>query len=163
MYVLSVAKVHVVIRFCKRCNEETKHRLVRDSRPGKGDYHTCAVCLDNNSKRHRKRHWLRYLAQKANGRKKPGSEQITEEMLRAQLEKQDYCCALSGRPFDMDLELYRPSLDRVDSGLPYSRDNIQLVLFIVNKMKRELDQSEFVEVCSAVTEHLQSRGVYCGD
>jgi len=141
-----------LFKYCKKCNIKTSHRFVKNKTNG---YYSCSVCLENNSKRYRKQHWLKYLAQKANSRKKDGSEILSEEILTKIYEKQNKCCALSGMAFDMSEELYRPSLDRIDSNKPYTTDNIQLVLFIVNKMKRELKESEFMSICYNISQNYQ--------
>ena len=134
-------------KLCKKCKEVTEHRLTLDKRKKNPKYYACTLCSEENSKRHRKKHWLRYLAQKANARKKLDSEKITESMLKKLFYAQGKCCALSGTPFNMEEELYRPSLDRIDSSKGYREDNIQLVLYIVNKMKRELSEKLFMETC----------------
>lgn len=135
-------------KICKKCDKETKHRIV-------GGYPTCAVCQDNNSKKHRQKYRLRYLAQKANTRKKEGSEKITETMLKEIYDNQGGKCALSGQYFNTEESFYSPSLDRINSNLPYIKSNLQLVLFIVNKMKRELVQSEFIELCICISDNLK--------
>lgn len=139
-------------KLCKKCKEETPHRFVSNKTNG---YYSCSICLENNSKRYRKNNWFKYLATKANGRKKENSEIVTEDMLKVLYKKQNMCCALSGMAFNMDESLYRPSLDRIDSNKGYTEDNIQLVLFIVNKMKRELKESEFLGVCYNISQNYQ--------
>jgi hypothetical protein len=73
-----------------------------------------------------------------------------------QFEKQNHKCALSG------LELKFPtfgekateqtaSLDRINSDLGYTKDNIQWLHKDVNKMKWELSQDRFLELCRIIT------------
>ncbi len=67
---------------CKTCNKITQYMWVSDERRKSSDgYYTCSSCAGRRSKLHRKNHWLRYLAQKANARKRPGSEKMTEVLL----------------------------------------------------------------------------------
>lgn len=137
-------------KLCKKCDEITKHRFVKNKTNG---YYSCSICTEKNSKNHSQKHWFRYLAQKANSRKKENSVKITEDMLKKIYLKQQKCCALSGMGFDMKKSLYKPSLDRIDSQKGYTEDNIQLVLFIVNKMKRELRQDEFKAICFNIAQN----------
>jgi hypothetical protein len=140
-------KIH---KNCKKCKNETAHRFVKNKTNG---YYACLICLENNSKKYRDKYRLRYLAQKANARKKENSEIITEEMLHKIYNQQNKTCALTGICFDMSSSLYKPSLDRIDSSKGYKRGNLQLVLFIVNKMKRELDEAEFLNICALITDN----------
>ncbi len=45
------------------------------------------------------------------------------------------------------------SIDRIDSCLGYIPDNVQLVCYVVNGMKSNLPQNEFVQLCMEVTEN----------
>lgn len=141
-------------KLCRKCGVHTVHRFVRSKRPrDKGGYYSCSVCSEHSSKLHRKKYWYRYLAQKANSRKKIGSEKITEELLLSILDTQNGKCALSGIQFDVYDDFKCPSLDRIDSSLPYLPSNIQLVTIPVNKIKREFDQTEFVKLCKLIADY----------
>jgi hypothetical protein len=70
-----------------------------------------------------------------------------EDFLIKMYESQQGRCALSGIPFDSD---HKPSIDRVDSLRGYLRDNVQLVTLEVNRMKTNLSQELFLELCNAV-------------
>ena len=43
------------------------------------------------------------------------------------------------------------SVDRIDSNKDYSKDNIQLVGAIINRIKSDLSNDEFTEICNMVT------------
>lgn len=45
------------------------------------------------------------------------------------------------------------SLDRIDSNRGYTQDNVQWVHKDVNKMKMDLNQQIFVELCRAIAAH----------
>lgn len=60
-------------------------------------------------------------------------------------------CALTGRL--LSFEDKTASLDRIDSTKPYVLRNVQWVHKQVNLMKRELSQSDFVQVCRDVVRH----------
>jgi len=132
---------------CKKCKIETKHRTVNDTRPGRKPYLACSICLENNSKKHRQANWFRYLAQKANARKRPGSIKMKEQYLLDLLQKQNGRCALSQIVFDIKSEWDKPSLDRIDSDKGYTLNNIRLVTWRVNHCKGSLTDAEFTDMC----------------
>lgn len=140
----------MVFADCKKCNTKTKHRLVKDSRPGRKSYLACSFCLEENSKRHRKKHWYKYLAQKANARKVPGSIKLDEQMIVNLAEIQKYKCALTDVVFDIESKWYKPSLDRIDSDKGYTPDNLRLVAWIVNHCRGDLTDQDFIDMCEKV-------------
>src|ERR1019366_4706768 len=87
---------------------------------------------------------------------------ITIEEAWQQFQKQDGRCALTGWPiiltsvkgsyFDKTA-----SLDRIDSKLNYTRDNIQWIHKDLNMMKTCLSQDRFIDVCKAVAKHQGSQ------
>lgn len=69
---------------------------------------------------------------------------ITEEDIQNQLTLQNYKCKYTG----VDLcygkgKLYQPSVDRIDSSLGYTRDNICIVSVAINDAKNDLSMEEF--------------------
>ena len=63
---------------------------------------------------------------------------------------QDRACALTGLPLVL---LDSASLDRIDSDLGYITGNIQWVHKYINKMKNDLPEKLFLEMCTAVVKH----------
>lgn len=87
---------------------------------------------------------------------------ITIDDMQRKLEEQNFKCALTGITIkppkssqgNGSNKLPRTaSLDRIDSQKGYSVDNIQWVHKNINKMKWELDQEYFIEMCRLVTQH----------
>lgn len=81
---------------------------------------------------------------------------ITVPFLVDLLERQDGKCALSGlpmlttthrdeRPGDERCNPSKLSIDRIDSSLGYTEDNVQLVRWRVNSMKMEMTSAEYKE------------------
>lgn len=69
-------------------------------------------------------------------------------------EQQNGKCALSGLeiPFGKStIDSSDASLDRIDSNKEYSKDNVQWVHKDINKMKMELDEKRFIELCKLVS------------
>jgi hypothetical protein len=47
---------------------------------------------------------------------------------------------------------YNISVDRIDSSKDYTQDNIQLVCAIANRMKTDLAQNDFIELCKSIVD-----------
>lgn len=85
---------------------------------------------------------------------------IDTDYVMGLLVQQQGQCALTGWP----LEFTRggawngknprgATMDRIDSSKGYVRGNIQLTCGIANVIKSSLNNSEFIQLCSAVTKH----------
>lgn len=147
---------------CKKCRIYTIHRFVNDSRGNSRGYYSCSNCSEDSSKKHRNKYWLRYLAQKANSRKRPRSVKITEDMLKNIYEKQEGRCALTGIPFNQEIGGAKPSLDRIDSSLGYIPENLQLVIRDINKIKREFPIGYFYALCKMFVDNYDLRNTNKG-
>lgn len=104
-----------------------------------------------------------HIRRQAEGRSLPF--QITIQEAWELFEQQGRRCALTGVPLAMaassaDLMAGRrtASLDRIDSQLGYVSGNVQWVHALLNVMKGELPQSEFVQICADVVKHLRPLG-----
>lgn len=75
--------------------------------------------------------------------------QITIEDIQEKYEQQDMRCALTGIPVLFGMNA---SVDRIDSEKDYTKDNIQIVLNVVNIMKRDIPEDLFIMLCKAVAE-----------
>lgn len=75
---------------------------------------------------------------------------ITLDDLYKLFENQNNHCAISGIEFIPGDKLYDYSLDRIDSKIGYVIGNIQLVCTIINRMKTDLPQHEFIQLCRLV-------------
>jgi hypothetical protein len=99
------------------------------------------------------RAFMSYLLAKARRRR---DCQITADDLEAIWASQGGRCALTGWEMTMRLgEGQVPtnaSIDRIDSRLGYSAENVQLVCRAANVAKSDLPQQEFVRLCAAVVE-----------
>lgn len=68
---------------------------------------------------------------------------------------QDKKCSLTGAPIQFGVDNRgNASIDRIDSNLGYTKDNIQCVLKSINMMKGTLTQDEFIKLCVAVSSFL---------
>lgn len=82
---------------------------------------------------------------------------VTSKTLRALLESQDYCCALTG----VQLEPSTASLDHkvaISKGGSDTIENCQIVHKVVNRMKTTLSVDEFVHWCQLVASQSQTLG-----
>jgi hypothetical protein len=62
------------------------------------------------------------------------------------------CCALTGEELYF-VPIKTASLDRIDSNVGYCIENIQWVLKDVNKMKNNIPEERFIEICMKIVEH----------
>lgn len=67
-------------------------------------------------------------------------------------------CALSGVPIDLkytskDQQEKTASLDRINPQLGYTLDNVQWVHKVVNKMKWDLKNENFITLCKQINQH----------
>jgi hypothetical protein len=79
---------------------------------------------------------------------------VTNEYLWQLYQKQNGKCALSGLniPFGKSTkDSNDASLDRIDSSVGYIEGNIQWVHKDINKMKMELKQNRFIELCKLIS------------
>jgi len=98
---------------------------------------------------------IRYRAKKKNQK-----FTINIEYIQELLEKQNYKCALTDISINCGRSTYKQrstykeqfaSLDRIDSSQGYIPGNVQWIHKDVNKMKQDLSEERFVELCAAVT------------
>jgi len=83
---------------------------------------------------------------------------VDMDYLWSLFESQKECCALSGAPLILETTVCRvkgesnitASLDRIDSSVGYTKNNVQWVHKDVNKMKQDLDEKRFKELCKMV-------------
>jgi len=101
--------------------------------------------------------WDRYLSRLLyyGGRKR---DLLTKEDLMDKLEEQNYKCALSGIPLTCILKKgvkvkTNASVDRIEAGGPYTKDNVQLVCRALNHWRADTEIDEFVDFCRAVVKH----------
>lgn len=62
-------------------------------------------------------------------------------------------CALSGLDISFDSENHTASLDRIDSLIGYTKDNVQWTHKDINLMKMNLDQSTFKRYCKLISDN----------
>ena len=104
------------------------------------------------------RAFMLYLLSKARKRREC---QITASNLEEIWRSQGGLCALTGWKMTMQLGCGKvatnASIDRIDSRLGYSAENVQLVCVVANIAKNNLAQQEFIRLCAAVMENHHER------
>ena len=100
---------------------------------------------------------------RGNARKRNIEVNITVEDLYNLYRSQEGKCALTGIEMTFrrqelgrtrrDRYLYNISADRIDASQHYHKNNIQLVCSIVNTIKWDLPQQDFIDICRKVTEN----------
>jgi hypothetical protein len=88
----------------------------------------------------------------------PNSE-VTAELILKMWEKQDGKCFYTGLPMEVKAGKGKNnpaafSIDRIDSSKGYTRDNVVLCRWDVNRAKNNYTLEHFKMLCKAVTEHM---------
>ena len=89
--------------------------------------------------------------------------EISNDDIKELYKKQKGLCALTGIPMTTDTYMTKGnqhiinkmniSIDRINSDLGYTKDNIQLVGAMINRMKSDLTNQEFINFCSIITKY----------
>lgn len=99
----------------------------------------------------------RILNAKLRSNKKNVEFTITEDYVQELLEKQNGKCALSGIAMTFILGEGRVptniSIDRKDTDLGYTKENIQLVCMAVNQMKSDMTETQLIEFCKSIVNY----------
>jgi len=120
----------------------------------------CKICASEWRKKRKIQNPLREILKDAKQHsKKTGRKfEITIQDLEEILLIQENMCSLTGVKFD---ESNFPSLDRIDSNFGYIKENIQLILIKINRMKTDLNQNEFIDLCKYVSRKSLENNMKC--
>lgn len=88
--------------------------------------------------------------------------ELTIEEAWSIFKNQNECCALTGDKIDFSSTIpwYKQttaSLDRIDSNLNYTKDNVQWIHKDVNQSKWDFSTEKFIEICKKVYEYTKRR------
>ncbi len=123
----------------------------------------CRLWRKNNKEKHkqsnkeyiRKNYIHHKLSQARNRIVKRGLEfSITIEDIEKLILKQDNKCRYSNIIFDPENKNYSMSIDRINSNLGYTNDNIQLICSVINMMKNNLKEEEFLYIIKKIYAHI---------
>lgn len=85
--------------------------------------------------------------------------EVSLDFILKLLEKQNNKCALSGLPIRLTDDIQHnnkectASLDRINSLLDYTEENVQWVHKDINRLKNNFDQEKFIEMCTLISEY----------
>lgn len=143
---------------CRRSFQKRSgvHKFCSDQCKGKWQYISGRLSTESQYKEI-SGNWRRYCSRLLyyGGRRR---DHLTVDILLAQLEAQNYKCALSGVPLTCNLQKgikfqTNASIDRIIAGGPYTADNIQIVCRALNHWRADTPIDNFVGWCRAVVEH----------
>lgn len=160
------------MKTCTKCKESKPLDHFYYHKDKSRYYSCCKLCLNPSSKTSKfSSHWykerfsqeeldlfskLKNLCTKAKLRKQDFDPEVNWEYLFDLWENQNGKCAYSG--LSLSIETNHPhtvSLDRIDSDKGYERGNLQLLSFTVNRMKMDLNEEDFLEICGHVANNLK--------
>jgi len=146
-------------KICSVCNTEFTprsgvHKFCSESCKGKWKY----ICGNETTQSQYQRisgNWSRYFLRLIQQHKRKEDGLTVEDLLEI-LEKQEGRCALSGQSLTCLLEkgtIFKTnaSLDRIEAGGPYIKENIQLVCRALNSWRSDTNLQEFIWWCEKVT------------
>jgi len=117
------------------------------------DYYKMLDRINNN-----KYSWagLKVSKQKYSARKRGISWELNDWKIQEKI-AESLVCELSGRPLVHEISSPdAPSIDRKFSNRGYTNWNTQIVCTVINKMKGEMTDTEFVQRCREVVAHAES-------
>lgn len=123
--------------FCKRHGNHKNYQFIKTA---VGGYLRCKICLSESDKKSRKKNIFSNIFTKINSRKNREVKISYEDLIKLYI-KQNGKCALSNTLFDLNVN--KPSPDRIDSNKDYSFNNLQLTTYLVNRTKWNLDLKTF--------------------
>lgn len=154
----NIQRIETGIKRCSMCKVQQNVINFNSCKTATDGLHSnCKKCSKNISKK-----WLEsdiknfikkvYLSCKHNclNRRKNLVFDITEEDILELYYKQEGKCSLSGEILtknaleDTGVNKYNVSIDRIDSSKGYTNDNIQLVGAIINIMKNDIKENDFI-------------------
>ena len=164
------------MKVCPKCNtEKTFSEYHKDNTKRDGHTSYCIICAKESARSHysqnntrsriSKNNYTHYdetqkqilsrlknLTTKARLRTK-WDHNIDFEYLYELWVKQEGRCAYSGLPLSLEAnQLETLSLDRINSKIGYQKGNVQLVCSMVNRMKQEFCESDFIRMCHLIAE-----------
>ena len=103
-----------------------------------------------------------YNSAKKRAKQKGWMFDITHDFIRELNNKQNGRCAYTNIELNWDsgdrngptiknVPINRASLDRIDSSKGYTKDNVQLVTSMVNFLKNNASEQDFLETCQTIT------------
>lgn len=156
------AKFNMYKRLCGNCSKElyyaNKHNMLRAD-VEKSQCRQCANIRINTTCSRKKEHnsaWKGYqnVPGKVFSKLKRGAERrnidfnLTIEDIFNKYEQQQGLCAFTNKTLMFGEDA---SVDRIDSKKGYYYDNIQIVHKVLNMLKKDMDNEEFIMWCEQVT------------
>ena len=152
---------------CTQCNTFKETNEFYKSNQPKNTHKLTYLCVDCSKKKiHEYRNtdtgfWVGVWNNLTSGAKKRGLEvTVTKEDVLALWDKQNGLCAVTGLPMEKVKALkttraryknvYRASVDRIDSEKGYTQDNIRMVCAHVNVMKMDLTDEQLKFWCESI-------------
>lgn len=128
---------------CKSCNKKNKKERVKK------------LSIEQQMKMMLKTTLYSSKRRKLKGRKECGINNLTIEDIVFLKDKQNNKCVYSGEELIWETNnIYKASIDRIDSEKGYTLDNVQLVCLIVNQMKSNLNEKEFLDIINKISNNI---------
>jgi hypothetical protein len=149
-------------KICGKCNSKLDVKLFFKHKQTSDGYHTwCKDCCTEGNKRSRVKKYSTFEGRittllrtcKTSSEKRGGQEMsLTRDGLLDLWNKQKGLCFYTDIEMDTQPELFNSvSVERIDSSIGYTIDNVVLVCNVINRMKSDLSLDLFISMCKKVS------------
>lgn len=150
-------------KICAKCDEKLDvSNFFRHKETNDGFHSWCKKCCKIGNLKSREKKYSTFEGRitvllrtcKTSSIKRGGQEMtLTRESLLELWEKQKKLCFYTDIRMDTQPELFNSvSVERIDSKIGYTIDNVVLVCNVINRMKSDLPFNLFIEMCHKVSE-----------
>lgn len=145
---------------CTRCGTDTPYNSLAKSATSKnGVLSMCKPCYNHTHRSYIRKDWFAYKTNqiRREAKKKNVPCEISKQFLKDLWEIQQGKCALTGQKMDLYIgESYtKASLDQIEPGQGYTRNNVQLVTDWANRAKLQLSVEDFGKFILGAAEHIK--------
>lgn len=149
-------------KICAKCDEKSDvSNFFRHKETNDGFHSWCKKCCRIGNLKSRVKKYSTFEGRitvllrtcKTSSIKRGGQEMtLTRESLLELWEKQKRLCFYTDIEMDTQPELFNSvSVERVDSKIGYTKENVVLVCNVINRMKSDLSLDLFIEMCKRVS------------
>lgn len=140
---------------CIQCEEE----IAKNIKPKKQIKESLGICWETYQRGLSAENYLKYALRDAKSRAKylKRDFDIDLNFLISLYKKQNGLCAISKELLTWNSGTgrhknpYNISIDRIDSSKGYTKENVQIVCYMVNLMKNNMNMNEFISWCVKIT------------
>ena len=144
------------MKTCTKCGLSQPLTEFNTTGPKRYSSNTCKSCQSKHRTDWTNKNWRNYFSRLV---KSDRHKQVTADDCISIYEKQNGLCAITGIPLTRVAGQGRvytnASMDRIETGGPYTVDNVRLVCYIVNVMRNDMQDNELLWWSKQITKGLE--------